>query len=363
MNQYEQLIARLDAFIRRFYTNKLIRGVLLFLAAALAYYLLVSLGEYYFYFPSWVRFSLLGIFISVGGFALVWLIIIPLLQTQKLGKVISHEKAAQIIGNHFPDVQDKLLNVLQLRSKVGDSRESQLLLASIEQKTKELSPIPFQSAVNYSKNKKYLKYILPPVLAGLFILLASPDVLIQSSKRLLSPSKTFIPPAPFEITLKTKNLRVAQFEDIEVIAGTQGKSAPDQMYMLYNGQEDGLSQRLSFFEKDPVQWKDYAKTAFFQNLCTLKHSNKAVWAGKHGGKLEKIPTDKDNEVYAFTREKEGDRVVIVVNLTKRSQAVTLRTNDKILGAYLSVFGASTVQVTKEMQLNLKPWEYLVLTNK
>ena len=237
MNQYEQLIARLDAFIRRFYTNKLIRGVLLFLAAALAYYLLASLGEYYFYFPSWVRFSLLGIFIGVGGFALVSFIIIPLLQTQKLGKVISHEKAAQIIGNHFPDVQDKLLNVLQLRSKVGDARESQLLLASIEQKTKELSPIPFQSAVNYSKNKKYIKYILPPVLAGLFILLASPDVLIQSSKRLLSPSKTFIPPAPFEITLKTKNLRVAQFEDIEVIAGTQGKSAPDQMYMLYNGQE------------------------------------------------------------------------------------------------------------------------------
>ncbi len=135
------------------------------------------------------------------------------------------------------------------------------------------------------------------------------------------------------------------------------------MPMLYNGQEDGLSQRLSFFEKDPVQWKDYTKTAFFQNLCTLKHSNKAVWAGKHGGKLEKIPTDKDNEVYAFTREKEGDRVLVVVNMTNRSQAVTLRTNDKVLGAYLSVFGASTVQVTKEMQLNLKPWEYLVLTNK
>jgi hypothetical protein len=153
MNQYEQLIARLDAFIRRFYTNRLIRGLLLFLAAALAYYLLASLGEYYFYFPSGVRFGLLGIFISVGGFALVSFIIIPLLQTQKLGKVISHEKAAQIIGNHFPDVQDKLLNVLQLRSKVGDEKESQLLLASIEQKTKELSPIPFQSAVNYSKKK------------------------------------------------------------------------------------------------------------------------------------------------------------------------------------------------------------------
>lgn len=133
--------------------------------------------------------------------------------------------------------------------------------------------------------------------------------------------------------------------------------------MIYNGQEDGLSQRLAFFEKDPIKWKDYAKTSFYLNLCTLKHSNKAVRAGKDGGVLEKIPTDNDKEVYAFTREKDGDRVVIVVNLSNRSQTVTLRPYEKTLGAYLSVFGASTVQVTREMQLNLKPWEYLVLTNK
>ena len=133
--------------------------------------------------------------------------------------------------------------------------------------------------------------------------------------------------------------------------------------MLYNGQEDGLSQRLAFFEKDPVKWKDYGKTAFFQNLSVLKHSNKAVWAGKYGGDLKKIPTDRDTDVYAFTREKDGDKVVIVVNLTNRSQSVTLNPDDQAAGAYLSVFGASTVQVTKDMQLTLKPWEYLVLTNK
>ena len=88
MNNYELLIARLDAFIRKFYANKLIRGILLFLAASIAYYILVSLGEYYFYFPSWVRYFLLGLFIIVGGFALIAFIILPLLQLSKLGKII-----------------------------------------------------------------------------------------------------------------------------------------------------------------------------------------------------------------------------------------------------------------------------------
>jgi alpha-amylase len=136
------------------------------------------------------------------------------------------------------------------------------------------------------------------------------------------------------------------------------------MPMLYNGQEDGLSQRLAFFSKDPIQWKNFDKTPFFQKLCDLRHNNRALWSGNHGGKLEKIETNHDDQVYAFTREKEGDRLVVVLNLSKKPCAVTLRPSDLVVsGVYLSVFEASTVQLTKDMQLNLKPWEYLVLTNK
>ena len=77
----------------------------------------------------------------------------------------------------------------------------------------------------------------------------------------------------------------------------------------------------------------------------------------------KIPTDADDSVYAFTREKNGDRVVVVLNLSKQNRTVTLRPDDSAVGAYMSLFVATTVQVTKEMTLTLKPWEYLVLTNK
>ncbi|GBL35101.1 hypothetical protein EMGBS15_06960 [Filimonas sp.] len=151
MNNYQFLIARLDAFIRKYYANKLVKGGLIFLASALAYYLVVSVGEYYFYFPSWLRYTVLGSFVGLGGFALVYWILIPLMQMQKLGKVISHEKAALIIGTHFPDVQDKLLNVLQLKQRVNDETSKELIEASIEQKTKELSPVPFQSAISLAK--------------------------------------------------------------------------------------------------------------------------------------------------------------------------------------------------------------------
>lgn len=135
------------------------------------------------------------------------------------------------------------------------------------------------------------------------------------------------------------------------------------MPMLYNGQEDAMNQRLAFFKKDPILWNQYIKTPFYQNLCDLKHRNKALRSGKNGGAVEKIPTNKDGQVYAFTREKEGARVVVVLNLGKTPCTVTLNPDTRTVGSYLNLFGASTIQVTKEMQMNLKPWDYIVLTNQ
>ena len=135
------------------------------------------------------------------------------------------------------------------------------------------------------------------------------------------------------------------------------------MPMLYNGQEDGLSQQLDFFDRDPIRWKKFAKKEFFQKLCNLRHNNQALWSGLHGAELEKIPTNADEFVYAFTRGKDGNRVIVVINMSKQSRTTTLDLDSDMLGAYTNLFGASTVQVTREMTLNLKPWEYLVLTNQ
>ncbi|MCC6462206.1 MAG: alpha-glucosidase C-terminal domain-containing protein [Saprospiraceae bacterium] len=135
------------------------------------------------------------------------------------------------------------------------------------------------------------------------------------------------------------------------------------MPMIYSGQEDALVKRLEFFEKDPIRWKKYAKQDFFSRLCTLKHINKAIWAGQAGGNLEKIPTNAENQVYAFTREKDGDRVIVVLNLSKDRTTVTLRPGERLAGPYADVFGRSTLQVTKEMTLNMKPWEYQVYSSK
>lgn len=133
--------------------------------------------------------------------------------------------------------------------------------------------------------------------------------------------------------------------------------------MLYNGQEDNLTQRLAFFERNPIHWGKMSKTPFFQKLTGLRQHNQAVWAGKNGGNVVKIPSSADDFVYAFQREKNGDRVVVILNLSKESRSFTLKAPEAVRGAYTDLFGSSTVQITGEMELRLNPWGYLVLTNK
>src|ERR1700748_1497844 len=128
MNNYEWLIARLDAFIRKYYINQVIRGALVFLICILFYILTVSIGEYYLYMPVAARVAIVSLFVILAVSSLIIWVIIPLTKMARMGKMLSHEQAAEIIGRHFPEISDKLLNILQLK-KSADDHASRALIA------------------------------------------------------------------------------------------------------------------------------------------------------------------------------------------------------------------------------------------
>ena len=110
-SDYNILLEKLDEFIRKYYKNRLIKGILYTTGIFLAFYLSVALLEYYGQFNTTVRTILFYLFILSNTYVLAKLIAIPLLKLNKMGKIISNEEASYIIGRHFSNVQDKLLNV------------------------------------------------------------------------------------------------------------------------------------------------------------------------------------------------------------------------------------------------------------
>ena len=145
MSNFKTIQVKLEQFIRKFYTNELIKGVILFFAIGLLYFLATLLIEFALWLNPAARTVLFWLFIVVELALFFRFIAFPLSKLFKLQKGINHEDASIIIGNHFQEVSDKLLNVLQLHK---DKTNSELLLASIDQKSAELQPIPFKLAIN-----------------------------------------------------------------------------------------------------------------------------------------------------------------------------------------------------------------------
>jgi len=150
--------------------------------------------------------------------------------------VISHDKAAEMIGSHFTNVKDKLLNVLQLRRQASAGGDTSLVLASIDQKASEISPVPFRSAIDLSKNRQYLKYALPPLLLLIVILFAAPSLITDGTNRLIRNNEKFVPPAPFAFVLdKPDELEVIQYGDFPLTVKVEGDVLPAEAYIEVDG--------------------------------------------------------------------------------------------------------------------------------
>lgn len=133
----------------------------------------------------------------------------------------------------------------------------------------------------------------------------------------------------------------------------------DGMPLIYSGQEAGLNNRLEFFEKDTIDWDGYPMQDFYKTLLQLKHENKALWNGEAGAEPEILANSNEKAVFAYMREKDDDRVVVVLNLTGDPQEVSLNGDDYV-GDYTNVFANRSLMLTEDMVFQLNPWDFLVL---
>ncbi len=236
-NEYGQLIDKLDQFIRKYYKNQMIRGAIYSVALILGAYLLVTLFEYFGRFNIAMRTFLFWTFVASALFVLVKFFVIPLTKMLRMGKTLTHKQAAEIIGRHFPNVQDKLLNTLQLNEQAIAQADNSLLMASISQRMSELRPVPFSSAIDLRENRKYLKWALPPVAIILVLLFAAPSILTKPTQRLIKHGQLIVEEAPFQIAVVNANLQTPENTDFTVEIELSGKEIPEKIYLVQNGQQ------------------------------------------------------------------------------------------------------------------------------
>jgi cyclomaltodextrinase / maltogenic alpha-amylase / neopullulanase len=130
------------------------------------------------------------------------------------------------------------------------------------------------------------------------------------------------------------------------------------MVLLYNGQEAAFDRMLEFFEKDEIDWGTYQYHDFYMQLLRLKNRNQALWNGLAGGDMQRVHTNNDECIFAFAREKENDKVFVVLNLSDQELEVSFD-GEHFHGTYIELFSGAPWQFNETSSVIMDPWGYFV----
>lgn len=230
-----EIHVKLEAFIKKFYKNQLIRGSLIFLLLALVFYVVIVFSEFLGHFSILTRTVLFYFAIAFLSVVLVYLVVKPILAYYKIGKTIDRFQANALLQEHFPELKDQLKNLLELEQMQGSVYSIDLIESAIKQKSETISPIPFVKAIKLRANSKYIKIIGVPSLIILALYFFSPNVLSEGTDRMLNYHQYYEKPSAFKFIIENDSLSVRRGENLILTVHTEGEYVPYPIYVEYGG--------------------------------------------------------------------------------------------------------------------------------
>jgi hypothetical protein len=201
----------------------------------LATFIVYSLFEYFSYSNTFTRSFLFYSFIALAVGIGIAYIIIPAFKIAGLGKQLSNEEVAKIIGKHFNQIDDKLLNLFELQQQMerGDYVSYDLLSAAIDSKVDSFKAYSFVQAIPVEKTKRFALWMLLPIAIFLVLFSIKKELFTESTKRIVHYNEVYEKPAPYSFVITNDSLSAFQYEDFTVNVKVEGSEVPDEVYIKY----------------------------------------------------------------------------------------------------------------------------------
>ncbi len=246
MSSYTFITLELEKFISKYYKKKLIKGILFFISLGLLFFLGVIFVEYLLWLGSNGRLILFLSFVLAQVVLVYYYILVPVFYLFRLRRGIDNKEASLLIGKHFPEIGDKLYNLLDLSE---DNRRSELLLASIEQRSANLRVFPFLKAIDFRDSFRYIKLLVIPI--TIFVLIWISGELTSffgSFARVVNYDLAYEAPAPFRFKILTEKLSVLENDPFTLQVTTEGSVVPDNVALVMYGKEHFLQNRNGTYQ-------------------------------------------------------------------------------------------------------------------
>lgn len=251
--------SKLEVFIKKYYLRELFKGLIINISLGISLLIIFSVAEYLLRFNSSLRLFMLLSFSSILLFAVSRFLLFPTLKLLGIARPISNHEASEIIGVHFPKVQDQLTNLLQLERK---SELNSLVIASINQKSEKIAPFEFKDAVSFRDVFQYAKWSLVPILIVLIISSWNSDILSKGVSRIVQYDKHFSPENPFKFEIINEDLSVIRYENFKLQIKFTSDEVPNDVYLIEGDNKFRfVKKRASLFE---YEFRNVQKKIDFQ---------------------------------------------------------------------------------------------------
>ena len=268
MSDYQAIEQKLGEFKKKFYLNELLRGGIFFVVIGVLYFLLTAWVEEVFWLSGTMRAVVFWLFVLVElalWFYWIWPALGVMLGSKK---PMSHQQAARLIGTQIPEVGDRLINTLDL---LDQKQDTDLILASIAQKSKSLSPFYFGSAIDFKDNLKHSRWLFLPISLFLMIwVFGDLPSLFASYKRVAAYNQEFVRPAPYQLVLLNQELKARSNQEIRLEVAAQGSVLPQEVFVVIDGQRRTMVPRTAgqfelLMPPQPSTFKFYFGTEVYRS--------------------------------------------------------------------------------------------------
>ncbi len=229
MTSYQSFIDQIETFLRRFYMNRMWKGLFIFLSVLTVIFVLFSTIEYFAFLPVPARKFLFWSFVLLFLAGVSFGVIYPFGQSRGWFKRMSYKEAAYYLATRYPELDDKLYNVLELND-LQKNETSVLLAAAIEQISSRFVTYRFEKQVRFASSLRYLGLLLLFFMFVLILYRINPRIL-GSSRRIVHYEQEFEREFPFTVHLLNPELRVPYEEDFRLEISVEGDYLPAEMYI------------------------------------------------------------------------------------------------------------------------------------
>jgi len=241
----QKFFERLDNLAKQLTFVHLLEGFVKSVLIFIFIFFFASLFEFLFSFDKYSRFFIF-IFIIISLLGLIfYFLIYPLLKFYKTKKTELYLSIGKIIGNHFQEIRDRLVNILQLIFNLEKESyySKELTFAAIEQNINFFDRFKFDEIIKKDNLHKYLKILA--FVISIFVILgfAFPD-LPYASYRIINFDKEFVKPPEFYIVVEPGNAKITRGENYTCRIKTIGKEI-NKLDLFYSFEGMEIFEKIS----------------------------------------------------------------------------------------------------------------------